>query len=56
MKSRISRARELILGTHLPIQEIGERVGLPQAHYFSRLFRKISGMSPRECRARGGFI
>jgi len=56
MEARIRRARELLLGTSLPVQEIGERVGIPQAHYFSRLFRKLSGMSPRECRRRGAFV
>jgi AraC-like DNA-binding protein len=56
MQARIRKARELILGTSLPIQEIGERVGLPQAHYFSRLFRKITGVSPRQCRAEGRFV
>jgi len=30
--------------------EVAEIVGIPDAHYFSRLFRKYEGISPTEYR------
>ena len=47
---RISRAKELLRFTDLPIDEIGQRCGIPDANYFSRAFRKIEGVSPSEYR------
>lgn len=55
IESRIRRARDLLLGTDRPIHEIGETLGMPQ-HYFSRLFRQIAGVSPRQCRAERRFV
>lgn len=56
MERRIQRARALLTGTDLPIQAVGAAVGMPQAHYFSRLFRALAGMSPRQCRERSRFV
>lgn len=47
---RISRAKELLRFSDLPIDEIGQRCGIPDANYFSRAFRKIEGVSPSEYR------
>lgn len=47
---RISRAKELLRFTNMPIDEIGQRCGVPDANYFSRAFRKIEGVSPSEYR------
>lgn len=47
---RISRAKELLRFTDLPIDEIGQRCGNSDANYFSRTFRKIEGVSPSEYR------
>jgi two-component system response regulator YesN len=48
---RIKRARQYLAQTNWPIQEIGTLVGIDDAHYFSRLFRKYEGMSPSQYRA-----
>ncbi|MBQ7850977.1 MAG: AraC family transcriptional regulator [Clostridia bacterium] len=47
---RISRAKELLRFTDLPMEEIGARCGIPDANYFSRAFRKVEGVSPSEYR------
>lgn len=47
---RIERAKELLKETQLPIQEIGRRVGYTHAISFSRMFKKIVGMTPGEYR------
>lgn len=47
---RIDRARELLLATDLSVREIAEAVGFADQNYFSRLFKKITGKSPRDVR------
>lgn len=47
---RIGKAKELLLGTYLKSYEIAEKVGFTENTYFSRVFKKISGMSPNEFR------
>lgn len=49
---RIGKAKELLARTWLPVKDIGERVGYTDHYYFSRLFKKHTGMSPIQYRAR----
>jgi AraC-like DNA-binding protein len=49
---RISNAQTLLGSTNYNITEIAEIVGYDNPLYFSRLFRKQSGMSPSEFRNR----
>ncbi len=51
---RINKACELLHQTDLPINVIGERVGVPNPHYFSKLFRDNMGMSPSKYRGNTG--
>ena len=48
---RIEKAKELLRDTTLSITDIMERVGILDASYFSRLFRSLTGYSPRAFRA-----
>ncbi|MFC5531473.1 helix-turn-helix transcriptional regulator [Cohnella yongneupensis] len=48
---QMESACSLLLQSDWPIQEIGERVGQPNANYFIRLFRKSMGISPGKYRA-----
>lgn len=48
---RVATACELLRSTKDPIGEIAYAVGVDDRLYFSRLFRKYKGMSPREYRA-----
>ena len=47
---RMDRARELLLGTQLPVNEIAERVGYSGSTYFYRVFKKVNGVTPKEYR------
>ncbi len=47
---RISRARELLRLTHDSISRVSRRVGFTDPAYFSRVFHRITGLSPRAYR------
>ena len=47
---RISKAKELLVGTNLKLYEISERVGYSDSKYFSRIFKEITGQLPTEYR------
>jgi signal transduction histidine kinase/AraC-like DNA-binding protein len=49
---RVAQARELLRLTHDSINHIGRRVGFSDPAYFSRVFRRITGMSPSAYRKR----
>lgn len=50
-RQRMSLARELLDTTNLKIASIAQQVGYADALYFSRQFRRIHEMSPRDYRA-----
>ena len=45
---RINNAKQLIASTDLAFSEIAYLVGIRDRYYFSRLFKKLTGMSPTE--------
>lgn len=49
---RITKAIDLLEQTNLKVSEISEMVGYADPLYFSRLFKKIKGISPTEYRNR----
>ncbi|MRN55977.1 AraC family transcriptional regulator [Paenibacillus monticola] len=49
---RLGRAKEDLLHTHLSITEISEKYHFSSVHYFSRLFHRQIGQTPREFRLR----
>lgn len=53
IRVRITRARELLLRGDVRITEAAFQCGFNDSNYFSRQFRKVTGMTPREFRARG---
>lgn len=50
LKLRISNAQSLLENTYYTITEIANMVGYTNSLYFSRLFHKYIGMSPKEYR------
>ena len=47
---RIEKAKELLKDIKYKTYEVAESVGIPDAHYFSRLFKKYVGVTPTEFR------
>jgi len=47
---RVARAEELIANTNLSIGEVGVAVGYRDQNYFSRIFKKIHRIGPKEYR------
>jgi two-component system response regulator YesN len=47
---RIEKAKELLRSTTLRSSEISQAVGYKDSHYFSYLFKKETGLTPREYR------
>jgi AraC-like DNA-binding protein len=50
---KIQHAAQLLALTDLPVKEIARTVALDDPFYFSRLFKKVMGQSPRQFRASG---
>lgn len=48
LSRRITRAKQLIRFSDMTMDEIAAAVGMNDANYFSRAFRKIEGVSPTE--------
>ena len=48
---RIERAAVLLENTDIPLSELSESVGIDDANYFSRMFKKIKKMPPNKYRA-----
>ncbi len=47
---RLGKAKELLIGTHMKIYEIADRVGYADAKYFSRVFKESTGQLPADYR------
>lgn len=47
---RIEKAKELLKDVKYKTYEVADLVGIPDPHYFSRLFKKYAGVTPTEFR------
>lgn len=45
---KIDAAKQLIRTNHLNFTQISEKLGYTSIHYFSRQFKKLTGMTPSE--------
>lgn len=50
---RIEKAKEFLMCSSMKTSEIGYEVGYKDPHYFSYIYKKVQGCSPKEYRARG---
>ena len=47
---RIEKAKELLKDVQYKAYEVADMVGIQNSHYFSKIFKKYTGMSPKEYR------
>lgn len=45
---RLDLAKEMLLDVRLRVGEVGEQVGYQDAKYFSKLFKKYVGVTPKQ--------
>ena len=50
---RPPQAEELMRARRLPLTEVGKAVGYPDPNYFTKVFRRVRGVSPSEFRESG---
>lgn len=48
IQQRVKRAKELLQTTRLNVYEVAEKSGFNDVKYFSKLFKKLVGMSPKQ--------
>ena len=53
IRVRISRACQLLQRPETRITEVAFQCGFNDSNYFSRQFRKVTGLTPRQFRSRG---
>lgn len=54
MGRQLREARDLLLSTTMPIGEVGRLSGFGDPYHFSKLFRRVVGMAPKDFRALDG--
>lgn len=47
-QAKISKAKTLLLEEDLKVYEVADQLGFDSAFYFSKVFKKVEGVSPRE--------
>ncbi len=50
MELRLERAKELLLHTDMKIEKIANKVGFVNHNYFGQVFKRVTGMTPRQYR------
>ena len=51
--ANVEKAKELLMCSDKRTSDIGYEVGYKDSHYFSYIFKKTQGCSPKEFRSRG---
>jgi len=47
-QKKVARAKVLLLAENMKIYEVADKLGFESAFYFSKVFKKVEGISPRE--------
>ncbi len=53
-RQRVELAKKLLVATDFPIKIIAEKCGVPDVYYFSRMFKKRTGCTPKVYREQAG--
>ncbi|TBL77653.1 response regulator transcription factor [Paenibacillus thalictri] len=53
-RTKMEKARDLIMQRNLKVYEAAEKVGIKDEAYFSKLFKKYIGVSPGKMKGKGG--
>ncbi len=53
-RRRIEQAKKLLLQTDMPVKMVGLQCGVPDVYYFSRMFKRLVGLTPKSFRESGG--
>jgi AraC-like DNA-binding protein len=56
LRLKMERARMLFRTRRLSVNEVGEQVGFSDPYYFSKCFKKATGLSPRDYRKKNYWI
>lgn len=56
MSARIRRAQQLLTSSNMNSGEVGQAVGIDDPYYFSKLFKRFTGTSPRDYRRRASLF
>ncbi|HEU5396664.1 MAG TPA: AraC family transcriptional regulator [Verrucomicrobiae bacterium] len=51
IRARMQRARQLLQEPDLNVKEVAARLGYADQFYFSRIFKSVNGVSPKDFRA-----
>ena len=54
-RQRVEQAKKLLTVTDFPIKSIAEKCGIPDVYYFSRMFKKRTGCTPKAYREQAGW-
>ena len=55
-RTRMEQAARLLAGSWTPVSVVARRVGMEDPYYFSKLFKKVMGLSPRAYRKRAALF
>lgn len=53
-RRRIAYAQSLLIHTTLPIKTVAQKCGVPDVYYFSRMFKRVTGTTPKAYRSTTG--
>ncbi|WP_091207109.1 helix-turn-helix domain-containing protein [Oribacterium sp. WCC10] len=45
---KIEHAKKMLLSDDMKVYEVADALGFESAYYFSKVFKKVTGVSPRE--------
>ncbi len=53
---RIEASKKLLLDSSIPLMEVSDRVGFDEQSYFTKVFKKMTGVTPGKYRESRGVI